>query len=82
MIVPVLLGYGEKGEYDCLCDKLKCDLAALFELLKTLHCCLTQTSGKYQLKKSSEYLSHQPSVDVVLGNTKMLCLDVKSNKSL
>lgn len=34
MIAPVLLGYGDKGEYDCLCDGLRCDPAALFELLK------------------------------------------------
>lgn len=80
MIVPVLLGYGDKGEYGCLRDGLKCDPAALFELLKTLHCCSAQTDGKYQLKKSSKYLSRQPSADVVLGNTEMMYLDVKAMK--
>lgn len=50
---------------------------------KTLHWCSTQAAGKYELKKSSKYLSHQPSVDVILGNIlKILDLDIKSNKSL
>lgn len=43
----------------------------------------TEAARKYQLKKSSKYLSFRPSMDVILGNIlKILNLDIKSNKSL